>query len=256
MSDGSELQGEGAPQAPTSAAGGVGFLLGTQNPNALAPLLTLEGGVKARAGTQGNIKFWNTPLFGLTYADGTVGYTGRWHLHASGGAQAYTWLTERGFLGNAKDLKSQEMTAFIRVHDLDPSEPALQGIHLKVRGGRHTSVDGNLAACVMMEYRPAGIGASTVRFAKEPDQPHYDDVSRTQKVNAGLTENVWVGLKLVPERGVDERPALALVRELLKLEELLLVTLEQRIPVAPRPARLGIRPRRTPRADVVVMLER
>ena len=200
------LDPDGVQMLFPSAPGGASFFLGTRDATKLAPTLTFEGNLQPTAQVEDNLRFWRSPMLPLTYDNGTKGLTGRWHIHATATAQRFTWLTQHGFLAQPNDLKNQEVTAYVRVRGLLPDQKPLQGIHLKLRGGRHTSEDGDLAACVMMEYRPTNTGSPT-RFGKELHHPDYDYVSLTPRVSGGLVEERWVGLKMVSynEPGNDNR---------------------------------------------------
>ena len=85
------------------------------------------------------------PSYALTYASGGSGWTRRLHLYASRGCQRYTWQTQHGYLSRPADVRQQEFTAYVRIHQiLDPANVAPT---LKIRGGAHTSRNGNLASC-------------------------------------------------------------------------------------------------------------
>jgi hypothetical protein len=175
------------------APGGTSWCLGSQDPNT-APGLVIETGVVARAMTENGIHFWNTATYPIQYSSGSTGQTGRWHIHASGGTQLYTWLTQRGYLSTPADLKNQEMTAYVRAHQFVDLSHA--GVTLKVRGGLHSTSDGNLASCVMMELCPTQRSHIT-RFGKELVHPNYDYVTLPPMVSTSLVDGQWVGLKLV-----------------------------------------------------------
>lgn len=67
---------------------------------------------------------------------------------------------------------------------------------LKIRGGKHTDSNPSWGSCTMMT-----IGAPTsggiARFGKELDHPTYDYVKLTPLVATQLTDNAWIGLKLI-----------------------------------------------------------
>jgi hypothetical protein len=176
-----------------SAPGGTRFDLGSRDPSRTAEVV-IEKGLVPTAANEGGVHFWSTPTYDLAYASGGTGKTGRWHMHASGGSQLYTWLTQHGFLATAGDLRNQEFTVYVRAHQLfDLTRAAAT---LKIRGGAHTSSDGNLASCVMMELCPAGSN-HPVRFGKELVHPQYDYVTLTPGTSATLVDGSWVGLKMV-----------------------------------------------------------
>ena len=177
------------PSAP-----GSGFWLGSSDPNTTSHF-AIEQGTKAVAGSEGAIRFWNIPSYPFNYASGGSGWTSRLHLHASGGTQQqFTWKTQSGYLYSPADVRNQEFTVFARAHRiLDPARAALT---LKIRGGAHTSSNGDLASCIMLTLHPAGVGYVT-RFGKELFHPDYDYLQLTPRFDAALTDGAWVGMKMV-----------------------------------------------------------
>jgi len=191
-SAGTALDSDGVQKLHPSA-NGSSFTLGTQDPNA-TPRFEIENDTVATAGSEGSLHFWNLASYPLNYASGGTGWTSRLHIHASGGTQHYTWKTQSGYLSNPTDLKNQEFTVFLRVHQI-LDIPRAQ-ITLKIRGGGHSSSNPELSSCVMLTFSPSSHGSIT-RFGKELTHPNYDYVNLTPKFSASLVENVWVGLKLV-----------------------------------------------------------
>jgi len=176
------------PSAP-----GSWYRLGAQDPNR-APGFTIEHQTPATARVEGALHYWNVPSYALTYARGGSGWTSRLHLYASGRRQRYTWKTQYGYLASPADVRNQEFTAYVRLHQiLDPPRVALT---LKIRGGAHTARDGDLASCAMMTLEPGGSRAVT-RFRKELVHPQYDSVTLTPTFATALVDNQWFGLKLV-----------------------------------------------------------
>jgi len=176
------------PSAP-----GSWYRLGVQDPNR-APGFTIEHHTPATAHVEGALHYWNVPSYALTYASGGSGWTSRLHLYASGGHQRYTWKTQHGSLASLADVRHQEFTAYVRIHQmLDPAHVALT---LKIRGGAHTASNGDLASCTMMTLEPGGTRAVT-RFRKELVHPYYDSVPLTPALAIALVDNHWFGLKLV-----------------------------------------------------------
>ncbi len=180
-----------------SAPGGSSYFLGSHDPNN-TPNFVIEQSTTAVQQTDSNgLVYWNLPSHTLLYASGGSGWTTRLNMYASGGtAQIYTWSNQPGYLYLPADVKNQEETVYIRVHKL--LDPGHAGITLKIRGGAHTSSNGDLASCIMFElgtgeYQtpPAG------RFGKELHHPNYDWVTLPTLFNYVLTENQWVGLKMV-----------------------------------------------------------
>jgi len=176
------------PSAP-----GAWYRLGTQDPNR-APGFTIEHHTPATARVEGALHYWNVPSYALTYASGGVGWTSRLHLYASGGRQRYTWKTQPGYLASPADVRNQEFTVYVRIHQiLDPANVALT---LKIRGGTHMARDGDRASCTMMTLEPGGSRAVT-RFRKELVHPQYDSVTLPPAFATALVDNQWFGLKLV-----------------------------------------------------------
>ncbi len=177
---------------PTNPAG-KSFRLGTSDPNSTANF-EIERGTTATKKTSGALVYWNVPSHALNYASGGTGWTTRFHIYASGTkTQLYTWKTQNGWLATPDDLKNQEFTVYVRGHVvLDAPRAAFS---LKIRGGRHTT-DGDLGSCTMMLF--AGKDTSGIaRFGKELTHPTYDYVKLVPALPDSLTDNVWIGLKLV-----------------------------------------------------------
>lgn len=191
--EGTMMTDEDGVQMLYPSAPGTRYRLGEQDPNS-APRFTIEKNMTATAHIDGALHYWNVPSYALTYASGGAGWTSRLHLYASGGPQRYTWKTQHGYLSNPADVRNQEFTAYVRIHQiLDPANAALT---LKIRGGAHTTRDGDLASCTMMTLEPGGPRAVT-RFRKELSHPLYDSVPLTPAFTTALVDNQWYGLKLV-----------------------------------------------------------
>jgi hypothetical protein len=176
------------PSAPGSS-----FQLSRRDPNATARFV-IEKGTQATVGVDGAIRYWNLPSYALNYSSGGSGWTSRLHIYAGGGTQQYTWKTQHGYLSGPADVKNQELTVFVRVHQILDA-PRAQ-ITLKIRGGAHSSSDPDRASCVMLTYSPSSHGSVT-RFGKELTHPDYDYITLAPAFSAPLVENVWVGLKMV-----------------------------------------------------------
>lgn len=175
------------PSAPGSQ-----FRLGQQDPNH-APNFSIEQKTIATAQVEGTLRYWNVESHPLSYASGGTGYTSRLHLFASGGQQLYTWRNQPGYLAMPVDVRNQEFTVYVRIHQiLDPTHLA---VTLKIRGGRHTDSNPDLASCTMMTFEPAS--RSITRFGKELIHPNYDYVKLTPAIATALVDNQWYGLKLV-----------------------------------------------------------
>ncbi len=185
------------PTKPT----GLTWRLGSSDPNS-AKDFEIEQKDPATKRTEGPLSFWNVPSHALTYASGGDGFTLRLHIYASGTTtQLYTWKTQKGWLATPKDLKDQEFTVYVRPHELVDA-PRAQ-VTLKIRGGRHTSSNASFGSCTMMTLG-APTSGGVARFAKELDHPTYDYVKLTPAVPAQMTDNAWVGLKLVSYQRAGE----------------------------------------------------
>ncbi len=185
-----------------SSAKGSSFRLGQSDPNTLGGF-SIEKGVVASEHRENGVRFWRVKAYELDYSSGGTGKTSRLHIHASGGTQNYDWKTQKGYLSTPADLKNQEFTAYVRVRGIFDLRRA--AVSLKIRGGRHTQDNGDLASCTMMTFAPIGSPAQS-RFGKELHHPDYDYVKLEPRFMAALQENRWVGLKLIsyeePERQV------------------------------------------------------
>ena len=196
---------EGAPTAPPvtppannldedgvrkllPSADGTSFRLGSNDPNNLAGFL-IENKVAAREQKLGSLRYWNTTAFNLDYSGGGTGKTTR--LHIIGGEQKFTWRSQTGFLSSPTDLKNQELTAYVRVHDIFDVGRAM--VTLKIRGGKHWASQGDLASCTMMTLS----ASANTMFGKELTHPNYDYVKLTPQSAAALKDNQWVGMKMV-----------------------------------------------------------
>jgi hypothetical protein len=192
-----KLDEEGVQMLLPWAAGGSSLRLGQHNPNSHAQFGFDYRAVATPADTQGagGVPYWNLPSSGFFYASsGAKGYTGRLHLYASGGKQNYNWKTQKGYLSSPLDVKNQEFTVYLRVHEL--LNPDVAQASLKIRGGGHHAADPDAGSCVMMTLASQQHKFPT-RFAKELSHPHYDYVPLKAAFDATLKDNVWVGLKLL-----------------------------------------------------------
>jgi hypothetical protein len=179
---------------------GSSFRLGSQPLTGAVGLTGLENDV-VTAGTDGAIKFWTTQGHPVSYSSGN-GTTVRLDMKASGGSQTYTWKNgaiTSGFIGNNKDLKNMEITAYVRVRQN-------LGVHtefnVKVRGGRHTGSGDARASCVEMGLPYSNYQA---RASRELDHPRYDMISIPSKFNYKVTAGQWVGVKMVSFINADKK---------------------------------------------------
>lgn len=190
----STLDPDGVEMKHPTKPMGLTYRLGTLDPNT-AKDFEIEQGDKATKKTEGKLTFWNVPSHTLSYASGGTGWTSRLHIYASGTeTQLYTWKTQKGWLATPKDLRDQELTIYLRPHTILDA-PRAQAT-LKIRGGKHSSSNGSLGSCTMMTFG-APTSGGVARFGKELDHPSYDYVKLTPMAPAQLTDNQWVGLKLV-----------------------------------------------------------
>jgi hypothetical protein len=174
------------------SASGASFRLGARDPNQTQGL-EIEQHTQATLGREGKLQYWSIKAHDLEYASGGSGKTIRLHIFA-GGEQRFTWKTQHGYLGTPRDFRNQELTAYVRVHGIFDLRRA--AVSLKIRGGAHTTRDGDLASCTMLTFAPRGARAVT-RFGKELHHPDYDYVPLEPRFSASLEEGRWVGLKLV-----------------------------------------------------------
>jgi hypothetical protein len=182
-----DLDEDGVRMLLPSAAG-TNIRLGTSDPNHTAGFL-IENEVVATPQTLGSLRYWNTAAFAFDYTAGGSGKTAR--LHILGGEQKYTWRTQSGFLSAPSDLRNQEYTAYVRVHDIFDAGKAM--VTMKIRGGKHIAGNGDLASCTMMTLSASG----NTMFGKELTHPSYDYVKLTPQFAASLKDNQWIGMKLV-----------------------------------------------------------
>lgn len=183
----SDLDEDGVRMLLPSAPG-TNFRLGASDPNNLSGFL-VENKIVATKQAEGSLGFWNTKPFSFSYSAGGTGKTTR--LHITTGPQNYTWKTQNGFLSGPSDLKNQEYTAYLRVHDI--FDPAKGMVTMKIRGGKHIANDGDLASCVMMTLGADG----RTMFGKELTHPSYDYVTLSPRFAASLEDGQWVGMKVV-----------------------------------------------------------
>jgi hypothetical protein len=175
------------------SAWGSSFRLGDQDPNS-TPGFEIEKRGVAVVQYDGRIRYWKLETYDLDYSSGGNGKTSRLHIHPNSSPQSFNWRTQQGHLGSTSDFKNQEFTAYVRVRGIFDLRRA--AISLKIRGGRHTQDDGDLASCTMMTFAPHGAPAVS-RFGKELHHPDYDYVVLEPRFQTALQENRWVGLKLV-----------------------------------------------------------
>lgn len=177
------------PAQPGSSA----LALGNSNPNT-DKRFGFDYKAAATAAQEGGLRYWSLPATPLIYSSGGKGYTARLHLFASGGQQQFTWKTQRGYLSSPHNVRNQEFTVYVRVHE--PLTPLNAQVTLKIRGGRHSEKDGDAASSTMMTFGPGGPSGIT-RFAKELTHPLYDYVVLRPLLDVALQPGQWYGLKLI-----------------------------------------------------------
>jgi hypothetical protein len=154
----------------------------------------IERGTPALPAREGPLAFWTVAAHPLDYSSGGTGLTIRLHVRSGPEPQRFTWRTQQGYLSTARDLRNQEVTAYVRVHGITDERRA--AVSIKIRGGAHSPRDGDLASCVMMTFQAATTGAAA-RFGKELHHPDYDYVRLPPRLPLALTDGRWVGLKVV-----------------------------------------------------------
>lgn len=173
---------------------GSGWNLGARNPNADPAYFDLNGD-KATQGSENGISYWTTTGHKVSYASGAPdGVTVRLNIKPSGGAQKYSWTNgalANGYLGNPRDLKNLEATVYVRVSNPKGTHTSM---NWKVRGGKHSSSNGDLASCVEMGVP---YGGDAPKAARELHHPNYDYVKLTPKFPYQLQAGKWVGVKMV-----------------------------------------------------------
>jgi hypothetical protein len=190
---GDALEADGVQALLPAQPGGSALALGASNPNT-DKRFGFDYKAAATAAQEGALRYWNLPTTPLTYSSGGKGYTARLHLFASGGTQQFNWKTQRGYLSSPGDVRNQEFTVYVRVHE--PLTPLNAQVTLKIRGGRHTEKDGDLASSAMMTFGPGGPSGIT-RFGKELTHPLYDYVVLRPLLDVALQPGQWYGLKLI-----------------------------------------------------------
>lgn len=193
---GANLDEDGVQMLFPSAPNATRFRLGDRDPHA-TPGFEIEDHTRASSERDGALRYHRVAAHHLHYSSGGEGTTVRLHVRASGNRQIATWKTQHGYLSSPADLGDQELTVYARPRGI--RDPKRATFELKIRGGEHSSRDGDLASCTMMTLQHAGTGAST-RFGKELVHPLYDYVVVEPQVDAHLTDGAWVGLKLASYR--------------------------------------------------------
>jgi hypothetical protein len=189
-----DLDADGVQMLLPSATG-ASFRLGTSNANSTAGF-SIENNVAAQPHALGSLTYWSTQAYNLSYAGGGTGKTSRLHIAPNTGAQKFTWRTQSGFLANANDLKNQELTVYVRVHDI--FDPSRASVSLKIRGGLHSGTTGDLASCTLMRLSATPMNGTTTVFGKELTHPNYDWVTLAPAfAGVSLQDDQWVGMKLL-----------------------------------------------------------
>lgn len=210
---GAPRPGAAAPSEPERAVDADGVImlfasaneselrLGARNPNTLEGLEIEKRGLASEV-QEGALHFWRLDAYALDYSSGGSGKTSRIHLRRPGSHQNFDWRTQQGFLSTPQDYRNQEFTAYVRARGIFDRKRA--AVSLKIRGGRHTKDNAELASCTMMTFAPAHAPAVT-RFGKELSHPDYDYVKLEPRFDAALAEGAWFGLKLVSYQDPQDR---------------------------------------------------
>jgi hypothetical protein len=188
------IDADGVVELYAPATSGASWHLGTQHLETAAnfDVEWAKGTAQITHATQAGVPYWTVPTTTIHYASGGDGRTVRFNIHASGGAQKYTWLNTPGYLSNAQDLKNVEATAYLRVRAREGTSH--QSLSWKVRGGAHTSSDGNLASCTQMGVPFDGTAATA---ARELVHPTYDYVALSARFGYSVAEGQWLAIKIV-----------------------------------------------------------
>ncbi len=173
--------------------GSTALTLGAQDPNTAATM-RFDYKIKATQSIDKGVVYWTMPSVALDYASGNKGYTARVHLRAADAQQRFNWKTQQGYLSSPSDMRNQEFTVYVRVHEL--AAPDSAQVTLKIRGGEHHAHDPDAAACTMMTFAPSS-SKNVTRFGKELSHPSYDYVNLKPAIDAALETNTWVGLKML-----------------------------------------------------------
>jgi hypothetical protein len=193
-SEGSKMFDEdGVQMLHATAPKGTNIRLGAQDPNK-TPQFGFDYKARATSELENGLQFWRIPSTAFNYSSGPAGMTARFHMQASGEKQRFSWKTQQGYLSSPADIKNQEFTVYLRVHELIYPQTAVAA--LKIRGGVHTARNPDFASCSMMTLSPKGSRRIT-QFGKELTHPLYDYVKLAPAFDASLVDNVWIGLKLL-----------------------------------------------------------
>ena len=164
--------------------------------NAVASAVASSPGVAEKSPPAAQkFTFWRLPATALQYASGASGFTARLHLYASGGQQNFNWKTQKGYLSSPLDVKNQEFTVYVRVHEV--LTPQIAQVTLKIRGGKHSEKEPDAGSCTMMTFAPSSNSGGVARFGKELSHPQYDYVKLRPALDISLNENTWIALKLL-----------------------------------------------------------
>jgi hypothetical protein len=194
------LDEDGVSKMYNTATGGTTFRLGNSDPNSIAHL-EVENDT-ATAKIEGPLHYWNFKGGPVHYASGGSGRTARLSVTASGGSQNNTWKSgaiSSGFIGNNKDIKNSEWTAFVRVHKN-------LGVHtsfsFKLRGGVHSGSSDPRASCTEMSIPYSG---GNTQSARELNHPDYDFVKLSPKFSYFIKDNIWLGAKCISYNADDNK---------------------------------------------------
>ena len=189
-----EVDEDGVGRLFPAETSGSSFRLGSADPAGAGPLFDLDDD-EATPGTHGKLRYWSTEGHQVNYASGKPSSrTVRLHLRPGGGEQRYTWrdgAADHGYLAGAGDLLNFEATVYARVHG---DRGGHHSMTWKLRGGRHTKPEVDLASCVGMDVP---FGGEAPRAFRELDHPTYDHLPLEPRFDFQLQEDRWVGVKIV-----------------------------------------------------------
>ena len=185
------------PTHPT----GSQWYLGENNPNFISTFST-DSHNKIIKQKEGAIEYWNVKCGTITYrSSNEKGRSCRLNIFPSTTSQVNDWhaAIKRGFIGNSKDLKNQEITFIGRLHTI---------VHrhletcIKIRGGGHHGYAPDQAACIEMDV-PHKSTKHIARRAKELTHPIYEYEDLSPKFEFFTQDNVWFAMKVTSWNNQD-----------------------------------------------------
>ena len=169
------------------------FILGEQNPNNLKNFTTDSHNEFVRK-KETNIQYWSVSSGDIIYqSTGQHAKSCRLNIFASTTEQTNDWkgAMKSGFIGNQRDLKSQELTAIIRVHKRVGRKAVCC---IKMRGGGHHKYRPDQAACIQLDTSTRD-SRHAARWAKELSHPLYEYQNLEPFFEFFVEEGKWFGMK-------------------------------------------------------------